>query len=337
MAATILQFLASAGVIIVAGTYLSRFADEIAERTGFGRLLIGSVLLAGATSLPELSVDVSAVRKGMVDLAFGDLMGSSLFNLLILAILDLSVHSKGRMLSREAARHALSGNVGAALTAIVAVGLLTPHVLGSGEILGVSYGLWLVAAGYLMGVRMIYFDQVASRAEATADATPAKAKSPTGSWRTSVLGFALSAAAIVVTGPFLAEAAGAIADASGLGKTFVGTTLVAFSTSLPELVASFAALRMGALDLAIGNVFGSNAFNMMLLIPLDLIHRGPLLGAVSGAHAITCLAAIVSTLIVVLGQLYHAERRRRVIEPDATLVIATVLGALWLIYWNGGT
>ena len=337
MTTAILQFVFAAGIIIVAGTYLSRFADEIAERTGFGRLLIGSVLLAGATSLPELSVDLSAVRKGMADLALGDLMGSSLFNLLILAVLDLSVHSRGRMLSREAARHALSGNVGAALTAVVAVSLLTPHVLGGGEFLGISYGLWLVGAGYLMGVRLIYFDQAASRAEAVA-ASPDPEPHPTaGSWRASALGFAVAAAVIVVTGPFLAEAAGTIADASGLGKTFVGTTLVAFSTSLPELVASLAALRMGALDLAIGNVFGSNAFNMLLLVPLDVVHRGPILSAVSKSHAITCLAAIVATLVVVLGQLYHAERRRKVIEPDATLVIVIVFGALWLIYQNGAS
>lgn len=335
MSGAILQFIVSAGIVIVAGTYLSRFADEIAERTGFGRLLIGSVLLAGATSLPELSVDISAVRKGMADLAFGDLMGSSLFNLLILAVLDLSSHSKGKMLSREAARHALSGNVGAALAAVVAVGLLTPHVLGSGELLGISYGLWLVGIGYLMGVRLVYFDQRNSRAEAVA-VLPAQSHSVAESWHRPALGFAAAAAVIVVTGPYLAEAAGQIADASGLGKTFVGTTLVAFSTSLPELVASLAALRMGALDLAIGNVFGSNAFNMILLIPLDALHRGPILAAVSASHAITCLAAIVATLVVVLGQLYHAERRRTIIEPDATLVILIVLGALWLIFENGG-
>ncbi len=338
MLIALIQFTVAAGIIIVAGTYLSKFADEIAERTGFGRLLIGSILLAGATSLPELSVDISAVRKGMVDLAFGDLIGSSVFNLLILAFLDLSVHSKGKMLSRQAARHALSGNVGAALTTVVAVALLTPHVLGAGELLGISYGLWLVGAGYLMGVRLIYFDQRASQAEVAATAAAHDdSQVARQSWRSSLLGFMVAAAVIVVTGPFLAEAAGLIADASGLGKTFVGTTLVAFSTSLPELVASLAALRMGALDLAIGNVFGSNAFNMILLLPLDLIHPGPMLAAVSSTHAITCLAAIGATLVVVLGQLYHAERRRRVIEPDATLVIAIVFGALWLIYRSGGS
>lgn len=333
MILALLQFTVSAVVIIVAGTFLSRFADQIAERTGFGRLLIGSVLLAGATSLPELSVDISAVRNGMADLAIGDLMGSSLFNLLILAVLDFSSHSRGQMLSRKAARHALSGNVSAALTAVVAVCLLTQPILGGGESLGISYGLWLIVIGYIFGVRLVYCDQQASRAEAAEiSATP----DHIGSWRTSALGFAVAAAVIVVAGPYLAMAAGTIADASGLGKSFVGTTLVAFSTSLPELVASLAALRMGAHDLAIGNVFGSNAFNMVLLVPLDVVHKGPILAAVSTGHAVTCVAAITATMVVVVGQLYQVEPRKRFIEPDAWLVLAVIFGSLWLIYRIGG-
>lgn len=334
MTFALIELAVSALAIIIAGTYLSHYADEIAERTGFGRLLIGSVLLAGATSLPELSVDISAVRHDMADLAVGDLMGSSLFNLLILAVLDLSVHSNGMMLSRKAARHALSGNVSAALIGIVAIGLLTQPVLGGGQVLGVSYGLWLVLAAYLFGVRLISCDQQASRAEADHQAEANQAGS--GTWYRPAIGFCLAAGAIVVAGPYLAEAAGLLADATGLGKTFVGTTLVAFSTSLPELVASLAALRMGAHDMAIGNVFGSNAFNMLLLIPLDLAHKGPMLSAVSKSHAVTCVAAIVATLVVVLGQLYQVERRRKLIEPDAWLVIAVVFGALWLIYQSGG-
>ncbi len=334
MTFAIIEFAVTAAIIIFAGTFLSHFADQIAERTGFGRLLIGSILLAGATSLPELSVDISAVRKGMADLALGDLMGSSLFNLLILAFLDLSSHSKGRMLSRQAARHALSGNVSAALAAIVALSLLTQPILAGGEILGISYGLWLIVLGYIFGVRLIYCDQQASREEAVA-AGAAPAHTGSGTWHRPALGFFAAAAVIVVAGPYMAEAAGVIADASGLGKTFVGTTLVACSTSLPELVASLAALRMGAHDLAIGNVLGSNAFNMLLLIPLDLVHKGPILASVSKSHAITCLAAIVATLVVVLGQLYQVERRRFFIEPDASLVVVVIVGSLWLIYQMG--
>jgi len=325
------QFAISAVMIVIAGFWLTHFADQIAERTGWGRLLVGSILLAGATSLPELTVDIAAVRAGMADLAFGDLLGSSLFNLLILAIIDLASTNRGRMFSRQAAGHALSGNVSAALTAAVALCLLAAPVAAGGERLGLSYGLWFVLLSYALGVRLVFFDQQAS-AEAAGQATherqPASLGKPIG-------GFAAAALAIVVVGPYLSDAAGQIADLSGLGKTFVGTTLVAFSTSLPELVASLTALRMGAHDLAIGNIFGSNAFNMVLFVPLDLVHDGPLFAAVSSGHAVTAVAAVLATLIVVLGQLYHVERRWPLIEPDALLVLIVVFGALGIIYKMG--
>ena len=124
MTTAVLQFVLLAAVIIAAGSVLTRCADAIAELTGLGRLLVGSVLLAGATSLPELTVDLSAIRLNLPDLAVGDLVGSSLMNLLILAVMDLSHRSRGRMLSRAAAAHALSGTLTIALTALVGVGIL---------------------------------------------------------------------------------------------------------------------------------------------------------------------------------------------------------------------
>lgn len=125
MTELVLEFLGLSLVVAAAGTVLALAADRIAEITQLGRLLIGSLLLAAATSLPELSVDVSAVRRGLADLAVGDLLGSSLMNLLILAVLDLAVRSRGGMLSRQAASHALSGTLSIGLTAIVGLAVLT--------------------------------------------------------------------------------------------------------------------------------------------------------------------------------------------------------------------
>jgi len=144
--------------------------------------------------------------------------------------------------------------------------------------------------------------------------------------------FVAAAVALLVAGPRLAATADRLAEATGLGRTFVGTTLVAVTTSLPELVASIAAVRMGAFDLAIGNTFGSNAFNMVLFVPLDACHEGPLFVAVSPAHAVTAVAVIVATAVAVLGQLYHEERRIPIFEPDAVLVLLVVLGALLMVY-----
>jgi cation:H+ antiporter len=333
MLAALVQFGVCAAVIIVAGTFLTRFADAIAELTKLGRLLIGSVLLAGATSLPELTVDVSAIRMDMADLAVGDLLGSSLFNLLILSVLDLSVHSRGKMLSKQAAAHALSGSLSAALTTLVGLGLLTGKALAEYAIFHVSPAILIVAIGYAFGVRLVYLDQRLAAA-GTNEHPPQEIPVPPGMTLGKALaGFAVCAVVIFIAGPFMAHAAGRLAELTGLGRTFIGTTLVALTTSLPELVSSLAAVRLGALDLAIGNVFGSNAFNMILLVPLDLLHPRPLLADVSPEHVVTCLATILATLVAVMGQLYRSETRVRFIDPDAWLVMLIVIGALALIYY----
>jgi cation:H+ antiporter len=127
--------------------------------------------------------------------------------------------------------------------------------------------------------------------------------------------FAAAAAVLWFTGPRLAHVAARLADQSGLGGTFVGTTLVALTTSLPELVTAIVAVRAGAYDLAIGNTFGSNAFNMVIFLPLDMAHDGSLFAAVA-----------------VLGQLYRIEGRIPLCEPDSLLVLLIVVGALLLVY-----
>jgi cation:H+ antiporter len=328
---SLLEFAVCAAVIVVAGTVLTKCADTIAEVTKLGRLLVGSVLLAGATSLPELTVDISAIRLGAPDLAIGDLLGSSLANLLILAVLDLTHHSRGQMLSRQAARHALSGSMSVALTALAGLSLLTGPMLGSFTLLGISPGLLLVAAGYFGGLRIVYHDQRISAAEAVLPTDAAH--EPPKSLSRAVLGFVIAAAAILVVGPVMAHAAEQFALLTGLGRTFVGTTLVALSTSLPEFVTSLAAIRLGAFDLAVGNLFGSNSFNMMLMMPLDVVHPGALMASLAAGHGITCLAVILATQTAIMGQLYNVEGRRRFIDPDAWLVIAIVVGGLYLVYY----
>jgi cation:H+ antiporter len=329
---SLLQFAICALIIVVAGTRLARYADELAEITKLGRLLIGSVLLAGATSLPELTVDISAIRMGSPDLAVGDLFGSCLANLLILAILDLMQRSSGGMLSRRAARHALSGSMSVALTSVAGLSLLTAPLSGQANFLGIGAGLWVLAIVYLGGVRIVYLDQRVSAAEAAAEASNIPVASM--SLTRAIAGFVATAAVILVVGPYMAHAAEGIAKATGLGRTFVGTTMVALSTSLPEFVASLAAIRIGAPDLALGNVFGSNAFNMMLLVPLDVIHPGSLMASVSAGHGITCLCAILATQTAIMGQLYNVEGRTHLIDPDAWLVIGIVILGLTLVYYT---
>jgi cation:H+ antiporter len=333
MLTAVLQFVLCAAFIVVAGTFLTRYADAIADLTGFGRLLVGSILLAGATSLPELTVDISAVRLGNTDLAVGDLMGSSLFNLLILAMLDLMKRSSGRMFSRAAVAHALSGTASILLAALAGAAILLSKRLSGISVGPVGPGTIVIIVAYAFCIRMIFHDQrVSAQHAANADHDVLVPAGSLKLWQAS-LGFAIAALVIVVTGPFLASAADELAELTGLGGTFVGTTLVALCTSLPELVASFTAVKMGAFDLAVGNVFGSNAFNMVLLFPLDIVHATPVLSSVSTNHAITALATVIVTSVALMGQLYQVEKRIRFIEPDALLVILLVIATLAGLYY----
>ena len=342
MMSLLLTFVSLAGVVAAAGMVLARCADRIAELTRLGHLLVGSILLAGATSLPELTVDLTAVRLGMPDLAAGDLLGSSLMNLLILAVCDLSFYSRGQMLSRAAAGHALSGLVGIALTGIVGMSLITARSFPDLTVGPLSVPSLLLLLGYGLGVRLVFLDQrlsVRESAEARGESPVATPEHSPWEWSQLVKpigGFLAGTVVLFLAGPRLAETAGELADLSGLGKTFIGTTLVALCTSLPELVASLAALRLKAFDLAVGNLFGSNAFNMILFVPLDALHPGPLFVSLSPTHAISCLAAVVGTAIAVMGQLYRVERRHySLIEPDAWLVLLSIVGSLYLVYRIG--
>lgn len=334
--AAVITFAVCSLIVIIAGTWLAWCGDAIAELTGFGRLLVGSILIAGATSLPELVVDITAVRNHMPDLAVGDLLGSSLMNLLILAGLDCACHSARRAFSRESIGHALSAMVGILTTSLVVFGIAGGTRLGHIHFLGITPILWLVGLAYLFGVRLIFRDQQLAR---TAQPDPVASESHPAeagmSLRKAVIGFVSAAAVIVIVGPYLSVSAGVIADQTGLGRTFVGTTLVALTTSLPELVSSIVAVRMGAFDLAAGNIFGSNAFNMLLLLPLDALHQGNLLASVSADHVVTGVAMIVVTSVAVIGQLYGESKRQRIVDPDAFLVIVLIMAALYVLYTLG--
>lgn len=194
MAVLIAEFALLAAVIVIAGTFLTRFADALGDALGLGRTLAGMLLLAIATSLPELAVDVSAALIPAPDLIVGDLLGSCLFNLLILAVLDLLYRTKGPILSKRAAAHGLSAVVCILLTAIVLVFLLLD---GAREIWRLGVGTLTVFAAYFLSSQMLFYDQQYALQQAQADPAFTPEPSPhTMSLRRALIGYGLSTAAI---------------------------------------------------------------------------------------------------------------------------------------------
>lgn len=324
-----IQFISLASVVVVAGLFLTKYADAIADATGLGRTLAGLVLLAAATSLPELAVDCAAVlmTPPAPDLAVGAVVGSSVFNLLILGVMDFCHWRNDRIISPESAGHALSAITTIILTAIIVLFVLLKDF--PLEWMAIGLGPFLAFLFYLATLRLIYLDQVFA-----AQGKAAEPSSTPSGLKQAIVGYVGSTTVIFVAASYLAPTADEIARVTNLGGTFVGSTFVALTTSLPEVVTTFAAVRMGAFDLAVGNVLGSNAFNMAILFPVDIFYRqGSLLKDADKSHAVMGVAVIVISGIVCLGLLYRPKKRYWLLEPDAGLVVLLAIAAFVALYY----
>jgi cation:H+ antiporter len=330
-----LLFIAAGAVVVVAGTALARYGEAIAQRTRAGRLWIGAVLLAGATSLPELGTDIAAVRIGALDLALGDLFGSNMANMLILALVDL-MPPRREVLRRATLDHALAACLAIALSTTATVCLLAP----TGQVVaGVSVESIVLFVGYLLGTRAVYRHAMRDfgPGRPAADGAVAGEGEPVPTLRRGILGFAIAAAVTLAAAPVFAHAAKGVAEVTGLGMTFVGTLLVGLSTSLPELVASVAAVRMGAFDLAVGNLLGSNAFNVSILLWVDLAHPGgSIFVDASQTHVLTLVFGILLMTLGLAAIVYRATKRFAMLEPDSALIVAMYALAIWILYLRTG-
>jgi cation:H+ antiporter len=151
--------------------------------------------------------------------------------------------------------------------------------------------------------------------------------------RQAQIGFVLAAAMIVLAGPQLASSADALAEQTGLGETFFGTFALALVTSLPELAVSASALRIGAQNLAIANLLGSNATNMALLLPLDIAYRdGPLLAQSDPSVLVAAGAAVLLMSIGTMAIVLKAERGRLPVDRAAVLMLVAYAIGLWATY-----
>lgn len=323
-----LQFLICSALIVFAAMQLANYGDVIAIRTRMGGMFIGVLLLAGATSLPEVLTTISSIFQGVPDLAAGNLLGSNMFNMFVLAILGL-VHRKERLLRKAASKHALSGSL-----AVFMIGLVVFFILANlqATVLWVGVDSLVLIGVYLVSVYLIQGNPLApARPPVEPEILPG-----TPSLRTGLIGFGLAAAGLVIVTPYMVSSSATIAEITGLGTTFVGTALVALVTSLPELVTTLAALRIGADDMAIGNLFGSNLFNMFALGLTDLFYlQGRFLSVIDPAFLLIGMLGLLMTAMALIGNLSRLERRVLFLEIDALMLIVVYFLGMWMLYSRG--
>lgn len=320
------QFIVASAILVVAAMQLARYGDIISIRTRLGGMFVGTLLLAGATSLPELLTTINSLSQSVPNLAAGNMFGSNMFNMLMLAILDLANQNK-RILRQVAMKHALTAGLAILL---IAMGIFFIDINQDWKIGWVGWDSILLVVIYLGGIRLLQ----GNTSQPPAVAAELDPKLPP-LWK-ALLGFGLATVVLVVVAPFLVSSSTNIAEITGMGTGFVGILLVGMVTSLPEMVTTISAARMGAYDLAVGNLFGSNVFNMFALGLTDLfLTSGRFIGAIDRDFAVAGMLGLILTVLGLLGNLARLERRLLFIEVDALLIILVYLAGMWVLYSLG--
>ncbi len=325
-----LEFAACTAVILFSGTKLSKYGDVIAEKSGMGRTWIGVILMASVTSLPELITGISSVTIfDTPNIAAGDVLGSCLFNILIIALLDLS-GSAVPLSTRAHQGQVLTGGFGILLLGLVNLSFITN---GTVPTIGwVSLYSLVFIAVYVVTMRLVFFYEkrrVGEYMEEMAEEIQYEHISK----REAYVLYAVNALVIIGAATYLPHLGEEIARMTGLGQSFVGSIFIALSTSLPELVVSVTAFRIGAVDMVYGNLFGSNLFNIAILAIDDICYtKGPLIAQLTPNHIITANGAIIVTAIAVIGLTYKTTKKILFLTWDSLGILIVYVFATLLLY-----
>jgi cation:H+ antiporter len=327
------QFLATALVIVLAGMRLARYGDILAEKSGLGRSWIGLVLVAATTSLPELFTGFGATAlAALPNIAVGDVLGSCMFNLLILSLMD-AVQPEP-LSTRAHQGHALSIGFGLVLIGIAGLGLV-----GNSQVPAIGWvGLYspVLIVVYLISMRVIFTHERQRRARETREVA-GELQYAAIPMRTAALHYAGAAVFVVGAALWLPRLGAELARQTGLGEAFVGSLFIAITTSLPEIVVSMAAVRIGAIDLGIANVLGSNLFNLLILGLDDVFYRqGPLLAAADSSHGVAILGVVMMNALFLIGLTYRVMTKRFAVAWDTGTMAAVYVTAVVFAYVLGG-
>lgn len=318
-------FLASAVVVILMGIQVAKYGDALATLTGWGRLFVGSILVALATSLPELSNNITAARIDEPELALGDTLGSNMVNILTLAVVALLFGGK-RFLRQVAPEQGYLIVLAAILTGLAVI-LATWHVaapgpLTEGNIWHIGFSSFFLILVYVIGMRIVYQHPPAAPEGDDDDAGISLGRA----WFL----FGAVSLGVIASGIFLAQSSAWIAESTGISSGIMGILAVSVVTSMPEVSATIGAARLGAADLAVAGVYGSCVFNITILAYADIFFRnGVILNFASPEHFVA--GSIALGLILFGGLLIWGRHRFSqpvIVSGLALIAVVHLLGAV---------
>ncbi len=319
-----IYFIAIAAVIIFAGSKLSVLAEKLAGLLNISSSAIGLLLVGIITSLPELSTSLGAVLKvGEPNLALGNTLGSDLFNLMIIALCDLLFRKKG--LLRNAGHRIAPLLYYLLMISAVCLTLTLPNSIA---LLGMHFNIGSLA---IIATYLFIFFRTHKTSGEHASPTPIEDRSELGK---TIAQFSIAAIVIVAAGIILAQLGDRIAEQTGLEQSFVGTLFLAFATSLPELTVSITAMRIGAYDMMLGNILGSNMFNVFVAAITDLAYRKEAFhfsdDCISPNLLLIAGCAITMTLVAMIA--IKQKKKARVVAWESIVMISLYAAGLYALY-----
>ncbi|MFW6270570.1 MAG: sodium:calcium antiporter [Bacillota bacterium] len=326
------EFLIMAVLVIISGIYLSKYGDVIADKTGLGQALIGGILVALATSLPELVTNITSSLVGASNIAIGNVFGSNMFNFMIVAIADILHGRSGPLMLKFRYSHLLSGLIGILLSAVVCFSIVvysfTSICFG---IFNIGLDSILIVIIYFIGTRLIFRYENKNPLDPVEQRLQNRKKDT--SLKKAAIVFTITSIIIIFAGVKLTITGDKIATVTGIDKTFIGSIMVAAATSLPELATIISAIKIDAYNLAIGNVMGSNIFNMFVIFFADIFYRpGYILASVSEVHMITAMIGIIMSTIALIGIFYRSKKTFLILGWDSLGIAVVYLIGVYLLF-----
>lgn len=328
-------FLACAATIAVFGVRMTRAARDLAHRTGLGEVVVGAVLVGAATSLSGLTTSVTAAWSGHAGLAVSNSLGGIAAQTAFLAIADI-VYRRANL------EHAAASVENLVMCAFLLC-LLGIHVGGAATpdyaLFGIHPATPLLFVTYFFGLYIVMQTHrtpmwLPRRTEDTRSESRPQDSRSGGSMAGLWIVFGICAAAVTASGWLLAQVAVPFSIRTGLSESFVGGTFTAVSTSLPELIIAVTAVRMGSLNLAVGDIVGGNAFDTLFVAVADVAYRaGPIYGSISDAEFLWLAITILMTSVLLMGLLYRERHGIGNIGVESVLLSLIYLGGAGIMFF----
>jgi cation:H+ antiporter len=330
-------FFACAVGVWYAGARLAYLADEVSDRLKLAKSMVGLLVLALVTSLPEVVTTLSAAISQNADLVLNNLFGGIALQTAILAVGDFWARGAITNYPKKSS-HALEATLLIGLLACIQAAFV---LKGPVAVMNVGFGSLIVGLVYIGAVLLLrHYDgnndwlpidlpSIDSPVQPQSDRALIAVENTR---RLVFLGIAASAA-ILILGTGLVVSAEAIAVQTGLGSSFIGVTLLAAATSLPELSTTVTAVRLGAYTMAISNIFGSNLIMIVLVLPADMLYEsGPILKAGNFSAQLAVALGVLLTAVYLVGLIIRRKPTLGRIGADSAVVLAIYFASLFLFY-----